>query len=281
MMKKLVSKYGPKAIGLGLNVLAVVAPRRAAVKTLDIFCSPRQGRVKSYQRKFLKKFETKVIACGEHKIMTYHRPGSGPRILLCHGWESNTFRWRKLYKELVEAGIDIVAMDAPGHGQTSGDKFTAVLYAEMMEAVAAAYEPDLLCGHSVGGMASIIALHSRLLPSVEKAIILASPDRLHDITTNYFNVIGGSKRLRRGYEAVIEQTFANPTSYYSAADFAKKLSLPALIVHDREDTVNKYEEGLRIHEAWTGSVLQSTEGLGHSLQAQQVYKWIVDFCEQR
>lgn len=277
----MVAKYGPKAVGLGLSILAIVDPRRAAVKALDVFCTPRAGRVKSYQEKFLKKFDrSKVLQHNGHKVMTYHTAGAGPRILLCHGWESNTFRWRKLYKVLMEAGFDIVAMDAPAHGNTSGDKFTAVLYAELMSVVVAEYKPAIICGHSVGGMSTIIALSHYDLASVRKAVILAAPDRLEDLTNNYFKIIGGSQRLRKAYDILIEDTFGNPTSHYSAATFAAKLVIPAMIIHDEEDSINRYEEGLRIHSAWQGSELKSTQGLGHSLQSREVYQWIANFCAQ-
>lgn len=270
------TKYGPKAVGLGLNIYAWPMPKAAASKALDIFCTPRGGRVKSHQKKFLKKWSLKKLPYGDLGIATYHYAGTGPRVLLCHGWESNTFRWRKLFKHLVAADYDIVAMDGPAHGQTGGDRFTAVKYAEMMETVCTHYQPAAICGHSVGGMATIFYLYSSKAEHVQKAIILAAPDRLQDITTNYFNIIGGSRRLRKYYEAMIEERFGNKTEYFSGASFASTLDIPALIVHDRKDTINQYEEGLRIHEAWAGSELLSTEGLNHSLQGEVVYKKVIE-----
>lgn len=270
------TKYGPKAVGLGLNIYAWPLPRAAASKALDIFCTPRGGKVKSHQKKFLKKWDVKMVPHGNIEIATYRYAGDGPRVLLCHGWESNTFRWRKLFKHLVAAGYDVVAMDAPAHGQTGSDRFTAVKYAEMMDTVSKHYLPAAICGHSVGGMAAIFYLYRQQPPNIRQAIILAAPDRLQDITTNYFNIIGGSQRLRTYYEGMIEERFGNKTEYFSAASFASTLDIPALIVHDRKDTINQYEEGLRIHEAWAGSELLSTEGLDHSLQGEVVYKKVIE-----
>jgi len=277
-LKKLITKYGPKVVGLGLNISNVFAPAATANKTLDIFCTPRGGRIKSHQKKFLRKFDKHALKLDDKDIMTYHYAGNGPTILLAHGWESNSFRWRKLFKHLQAADFNIVAMDGPAHGNSGSDRFTALLYAQMMKVVTEYYNPQVLCGHSIGGMASIICLHQFDLPSVRKAVILASPDKLTDITNNYFNIIGGSNSLRSSYEKNFVAVFGKPIDYYSSASFASEFSLPALVVHDKEDSINKFDEGERIHRSWEGSELFVTHGLGHSLQNKEVHRKVVDFC---
>lgn len=280
-LKEISTKYGPKAIGAGLNTIALVNPRKAAVKALDIFCTPRSGRVKSHQKKFLAKFSKKMLPFGDIEIATYEYKGTGPKILLCHGWESNSFRWRKLFKKLQEDRCHVIMMDAPAHGATGGNSFTALLYAEMIDVVAQQFTPQIICGHSVGGMASIMYL-SKYQPSYLKtAVILASPDRLSDITDNYFGIIGGSKRLRQRYDRLMPEIFGHDISYFSAASFAASFTIPALIVHDKEDTINKYEEGERIHQAWQGSTLEPTQQLGHSLQSEQVFETISKFISKQ
>lgn len=276
-VKALKKKYLPKAVGKGLSLLALVVPNLAAEKALDIFCTPRAGKVRPYQEKFLGKFDQKIIKSGEHDVMTYHRKGSGARVLLCHGWESNSFRWRKLYKHLNEADFDIVMMDGPAHGQTGSDKFTALLYGDMMAAVINEYKPTAIVGHSVGAMASVMNLHFYGSQSIERVVLLAPPDRMTDVTNNYFNLIGGSTRLRRYYAKLIVERFGKPMSYYSAADFAINLEQPCLIIHDEADEINLYEEGQRIHKSWKESHFITTQGQGHSLQNIEVYKAIVDF----
>ena len=47
------------------------------------------------------------------KINCYHWRGSGPSVLLLHGWESSTGRWFEFYKHLKRGGYDIYALDAP------------------------------------------------------------------------------------------------------------------------------------------------------------------------
>ncbi len=279
-IKKLLVKYGPRAVGMGLNSLATVAPKLAAQKTLDIFCSPRAGRIKPHQEKFLKDFEKKTVKYNGNEVMTYHFKGTGPRILLCHGWESNASRWRKLIAPLKAANIDIVAMDAPAHGASNGTKFTALLYAQMIDQVAQEFKPDVICGHSVGGMAAIFYLHDHKPSFVKRAVILASPDRLLDITDNYFGMIKGSQRLRTSYDRLFKEQFENNIEHYSSAKYASNLDLPAIIIHDKKDRINKYDEGERIREAWRESILYSTSGLGHGLQSSEVFDQVVSFMKE-
>jgi pimeloyl-ACP methyl ester carboxylesterase len=45
----------------------------------------------------------------------YVSMGSGPAVLLIHGWAASSFTWRKVYGPL-SAGFHVVAVDLPGFG---------------------------------------------------------------------------------------------------------------------------------------------------------------------
>ena len=61
-------------------------------------------------------------------IQTYHWPGENDTVILFHGWESNAFRWRLLVAHLKEANYNIIACDAPGHGNSTGNILYVPLY---------------------------------------------------------------------------------------------------------------------------------------------------------
>ena len=268
------SKYIPKIVGMGLNTVGLVAPQKAAEIALDIFCTPRSGRIQSYQKKFLKKFESRVLDFNGTPIMTYDNGKPGKKILLCHGWESNSFRWRKLYRALQETDLNIIMMDAPAHGDTGGDKFQALLYAQMIDVVSDHYKPQTIIGHSVGGYSTIYYMSQKNPKFVEDLIILASPDRLLDITGRYFDMIGLKNRVGKRYYELIKQRFGKEITFYNASDFARNIEAEGLIIHDEEDSVNLYYEAEAIHSKWKGSKLVTTRGLGHSLQDTLVYDTI-------
>lgn len=271
---EITKKYLLKSVGLGLNTMGIVAPKKAAEVALDLFCSPRKGQIQSYQTKFLKKFKQKVLEYQGMPVMTYDNGKSGKKVLLCHGWESNSFRWRKLYRALKDTDLNIIMMDAPAHGASGSEKFQALLYGQMIDVVAAHYQPDTIIGHSVGGYSTILYMAEFKPKFVKKLIILASPDKLTDITNRYFQMIGLGDRVGKKYFTLIQEKFGREITFYNAADFAAEIEIEGLIIHDKGDMVNLYYEAEAIHANWKKSKLVSTSGLGHSLQDEAVYETI-------
>ncbi len=270
-------KYIPKIIGSGINTVGLVAPDKAVSIALDIFRTPRKGRVESYQRKFLKKFKYVELSFDNMPVATYDNGKSGQKILLCHGWESNSYRWRKLYRELNKQNYNIILLDAPAHGASGSDRFDGKIYGGFINAAFEHYQPEVLIGHSVGAYSAIYAMSIYKPASIRKVVILASPDKFMDISDRYFNMIGLSSKLRKKYYTKVESMFGKPANYYNAADFAKDIKVEGIIIHDKDDTVNLYYEAEAIHKSWPKSKLISTSGLGHSLQDESVYDLVLDY----
>lgn len=269
--KELYNKYFPKLVGFGLNTLGVVAPRKSAKVALDIFCSPRKGGIQSHQKKFLKKFKQLPLEYNGMTVMTYDNKKSGKKVLLCHGWESNSFRWRKLYRALKDTDLNIIMMDAPAHGASGSNTFNALLYGRMIDVVANHYQPEAILGHSVGGYSTIYYVSQYQPEFVKNLIIMASPDRLVDITNRYFKMIGLSNRVGKRYYSLIKENFGQEIYQYNAADYASTLNVGGVIIHDKEDDVNLFYEAESIHSKWKNSTLIHTRGFGHSLQDETVF----------
>ena len=49
------------------------------------------------------------------------RLGSGPAVMLVHGWQDDNSLWSPLIDELDRRGRALVAFDLPGHGASGGD----------------------------------------------------------------------------------------------------------------------------------------------------------------
>jgi hypothetical protein len=265
-----------KSVGLGLNTMGILAPGKAAEMALDIFCTPRKGNIQSYQKKFLKKFKQVVLDFDGVPIMTYDNGKVGRKVLLCHGWESNAFRWRKLYGKLKDTELNIIMMDAPAHGATGGERFHALLYGQMINTVAQHYRPETILGHSVGGYSTIYYMSQYQPDFINDLIIMASGDQLMDITTRYFKMIGLGQRVGKAYYGLIKEKFGKEITYYNASDFASQIDVEGLIIHDIHDDVNLFYEAEAIHNKWKNSNLIKTSGLGHSLQDEKVFQTITN-----
>ncbi len=154
-MKRAIEKLLPKIIGSYLNVLSYVSANYAANKALHLFSTPRKGSLKKMHQEFLNTAVKEVLYYDDLPIATYNWEGEKQTILLVHGWESNSARWKKKIKHFISNGFNIIALDAPAHGGSGSKVFNALLYSEFINIVVKRFNPKIVIGHSVGGMASV------------------------------------------------------------------------------------------------------------------------------
>ena len=264
-----------KIVGSYINTLAIFFPLKAGRIAMNIFCTPRAGRLKDYQSEFLSKAENLSFSIDNEHIQVYHWKGSGKKVLLVHGWESNAWRWRKLIKELQNFDFDIYALDAPAHGKSGGKYFTGILYGKAIDVVSKNIQPQVLIGHSIGSFSSLYYKSHFMSDHVKKIIVLASPDKMTDITQTYHDTIGLNRRGKAAYQLYFNRIFDTPVEKFSASLFAARLDIGGALIHDKDDITNFIEDGVAISSAWQGCTFYSTTGHGHSLQAREVYDIVV------
>lgn len=87
--------------------------------------------------------------------------GNGKRkVLLTHGWASKALDFYELIIALLKnEDLEVIAFDAPGNGSSVSEFSNLMLYADSVKSIAVNYaQPDVLIGHSLGGMANVIAI---------------------------------------------------------------------------------------------------------------------------
>jgi pimeloyl-ACP methyl ester carboxylesterase len=110
--------------------------------------------------------------------MHYVEAGSGPLVLLCHGWPESWFSWRQQIAALAEAGFRVVAMDQRGYGETDAplaveayDAFN--LAGDLVGLVHALGEKEaILIGHDWGSI--VVQYASLLRPDLFRKLALLS-----------------------------------------------------------------------------------------------------------
>jgi len=276
-VKKFVEKAVPKIIGSYLNTLGFLAPELAAEKALNLFSTPRKGKILDDQKEFLDSSDHHELELNETPIMTYHWKGQGPTVLLAHGWESNAWRWHRLIKFLKTDNYNIVALDAPAHGQSGGSKFNALLYAEFLNEAAKHYQPRIIIGHSVGGMASVFFNKKYMPEHLEKLVLIGAPSEFVNVFEGYTSMLGYTGFLKQRLNKLITDRFGGTPESFSTAKYLEGIQTKGLIIHDKQDMVIAYEEALMIKEAFKNAKLITTDGLGHSLHHDSVNKKILEF----
>ncbi len=97
------------------------------------------------------------------RIATY-RWGTGSRIiLLAHGWEGRASDFAEIVRELRTSERSIIALDAPGHGTSSGKRTTVIEYGQVLAEMARKFGPlEAVISHSLGTPSVATAARSGL-----------------------------------------------------------------------------------------------------------------------
>lgn len=282
-MKKIVEKAIPKLYGFYFNLIALINKEKAAALALEVFSTPRRGRVRTDtgQKEFLDTARQQRIAYDDGLFMLYHWKGDGPTLLLLHGWESNSFRWKYVLPELQKRNYNIIAIDAPAHGMTDGKLFTAIKYAGIIKTVNSLYQPEIIMAHSVGSMATIYSLYNHPNDALKKLILLGSPNSLEVIMKGYQQLVGFNNRVYKGLNELLKTNFGYYIKDFKSSAFAKAISIETLLLHAQSDVIVPAIASQQIHNALPKSELHITNSGGHSLHTPENTELIMAFLDRK
>ncbi len=279
-MRKLLAKTIPLIYGKFFNIAVLFNKEATAIKAFDVFCTIRKGKVLPKQKQFLNDAKFKQMNIADHQVQTYRWKGNGETVLLMHGWESNTFRWRNLIKKLGEQGFDILAFDAPAHGHSSGKRLHVPLYAEVTRHILDTFKPNFVVAHSVGGMTIHYTHYLYPVSSVDKIVTVGAPAEFEQFMDHYQGLLKFNNKVRNAMNHRLKDWFGYYFHEFTSATFAEKNTKKGLLFHDEEDLQVPVEASKIVHKHWKGSKLVITKGLGHSMHQNKINNQIIDFLEE-
>ncbi len=280
MANKIIQSFLPKLMGLRLMTLYKINPEKAVYKAFKLFCTPRGGFVKPHQKDFLNAHKAKQIRFKKIKIQTYRWKGSGAKVLLLHGWDSHTYRWKDLVKHLKSKDYDIMAFDAPAQGYSEGHLLSVPIYNEVLNTIFDEFSPQIIVGHSMGGMTAIFNQHQKSNPDIKKMVLLGAPSNLKRIMDGFQKILNLSDKFMAATEQYFKKRYGFLFAEFNSKIFARSIKIPTLIIHDKYDKIVPYNEATEIHDAIENSTLMITEGAGHSLHKERIYLSILHFIEK-
>lgn len=108
--------------------------------------------------------------------LRYVRAGSGPTVVLVHGFGESLLSWRAVFDQLA-GRADVIALDLPGFGLSSkppSGYATDSLAADLLGALATlGVRRAVLIGHSMGG--AVVAAAALRDPGRVRAVVLVDP----------------------------------------------------------------------------------------------------------
>lgn len=189
--------------------------------------------------------------------------GTGPTVLLVHGWHGRGAQLGAFAAPLVAAGFRVVAFDAPAHGLTPGHATDLPEVSEALLTVANAFQPLRgVIAHSFGAVATLHAIAQGLAP--QRVAALSAPSSIEFLMESFATRLGISSAVRAVHRRLMEERFGvDLWQRFSPREIARRLDIPALLVHDEEDHDVPRQEGEALARAWTGATWVQTRGLGH------------------
>lgn len=273
-MKKLI----PLLLGRCINLLSALAPRYAGQIGFKVFCYPFRGTLKPFHKAFLSTAKKSMLQHEGQRIQVYQWGDGKKKIIFVHGWQSHSYRWKNYIEQFPANEYTLYALDAPGHGLSTGSFLTVPLYSTVIEKLLLELgEVEAVVSHSLGAFTILYTLSRLPTLPVKKVILLASPGE----ATEFFNFYRTTLRLNdRSVRQIVnhfEEAITKKVDFFSASKFAATITQPGLIIHDEEDDETSHLHSVAIHKVWKNSKLIITKGRGHNLKAPEVLKEIVNF----
>jgi pimeloyl-ACP methyl ester carboxylesterase len=182
-----------------------------------------------------------------------------------------------MVKHLQTKDYNIIAFDAPAHGNSEGNLLNVPIYNECLNVILEKHNPEILIGHSMGGMTAIFNQHQKSNSNIKKMISLGAPSDLKRIMVGLQKILALSDKFMTVTEDYFKSRYGYTFKEFSSNIFAKTINTPTLIIHDKYDKIVPYIEAVEINEALKNSELIITEGAGHSLHKSKIYKKVLEF----
>lgn len=278
-MKKIINTLLPLAYGSYFNTLSLFSKEKVAKKAFSLFCSPRKGAVLEHQKNYLNEAKSDMVSAENIQLQTYTWKGNNKTVLLLHGWESNVYRWKNLIEFLKQEDYNIIAFDAPAHGNSTGNFLNIPIYNTCSEKLIELYKPNYIIGHSMGGMTTMYNQYKNPNNNIEKVVSLGSPSDLSEIMDHYQRLLKFNDTVMDSLNVYFKKTFDFYIDEFSISKFSSEFSTKGLLIHDEFDTIAPFSAAERIHKNWQNSTLIKTQGLGHSLHQDKVNFQIINFLK--
>ena len=255
--------------GVG-RILSIVAPGIACKVAAWIWCSPPRSKTDSGRLpEGTKPLKLRVGGRVAQGFLCAPIHASGSRILMQHGWGGSVAKMSALIEALVGAGETVIAFDAFGHGKTGWGRHgwrqsSLTEMSDLVQAIDQELGPfDAVVTHSAGAAATARALRRGM--RVSRVVFLAPLADPLGQTHVLSDALGLTPAVATRWPSAMLDSFQTSRADIDTVCPPRADWMPdTLIIQDQDDRFSPPEGAKRLHDAWVGSTLIETRGLGHS-----------------
>ena len=188
--------------------------------------------------------------------------GTGPAILLIHGWGGRAASFDAFIEPLVAAGYRAVTLDLPAHGTSAGRRTNVIECAGAALLVGRAAGPlDGIVTHSFGGPVASLAWRHGL--RADRMVMLAPPRSIWAASVPVGDWLGLPRSVSEGMLDRFARRMEVTWDELRTDRLAAAIEAPLCVVHDEDDRVVPWSHGAAVARAAPRGTLRTTSGLGH------------------
>lgn len=253
-----------RGLRAGFAAADALSPELAAAGAKRLFLSTRRHPVPERERAWLRDAERVDLAGDPGPLAAWVWGTEGaPTVVLLHGWEGRGSQLGAFAAPLVAMGFRVVAVDAPGHGDSPGRTSSLVAIAGALRRAGERYGPLAgVIAHSAGTVGAVHCVSRGL--AVDRLVCVAPGVDLEGYVGELAQVFGLSAGASRSLKLRIERHVGVTMRDLDPRRAAPGLRIPLLVIHDRMDREAPFAGGEALARSWPGARLIPTEGLGHT-----------------
>ena len=264
-----------------LNILYRISPVKAGQLAFTLFTTPVRFPKKKSEI-FLAASPVKMEFNGKVVSGAVFNQHQSRKALILHGFSSSKEKFDYYIQPLLDKNYQVLAFDAPAHGDSQGKTVNAVEYGEMIKKIIKEFgEIDAFIAHSFGGLALSLALEEIEHNHQTKVVLIAPATETTSAIDSAFKIIGlNNSAIRKAIENNIYAISGKYANWFSVRRAIHNIKADILWVHDKNDDTTPFADALEAKGDNHRHVkFHLTEGLGHSkiYKDESIIKLIIDF----
>ncbi len=251
------------------KLLSRLSKQKTAEQAFRLFCTPF---IRSKNKLPLHRAQALSFRLGDITIHGYRWNHPQPKkALILHGFNSAAHKFSEYALRLSEKGYEVLAFDAPAHGNSGGKTTNALEYGAMIKKIQEEFGPvTSYLAHSFGGISLSLALEEMEHGPDTRVVLIAPATETTSAVDGAFRMLGlNDKKVRAAFDHIIYMRSGRETAWFSIRRAMKKIQASVLWVHDEEDDITPWADAEKVKEDNHPNIhFVITKGLGH----QKIYR---------
>ncbi len=246
------------------KLITAISKRKAAEKAFVIFGTPF---MKSVRKAPIKNAETIHFHLNGKKMNGYRWNHPQPKkALILHGFGSAAHKFEDHALLLIEKGFEVLAFDAPAHGDSEGDTTNAIEYSEMIKEVMEKFGPiENFIAHSFGGISLSLALEQVKHDANTRIVFIAPATETTSAVDGAFKMLKlKNENVRNEFEKIIVNLTGKNVAWFSIRRAMHNIKAKVLWIHDEDDDITPWADAEKVQQDNHPNIkFVLTKGLGH------------------